>query len=187
MDQPYEVEVKIATPSAAVIRKKLRDAGFAIRSSRQFEHNVVLDDARSRLRKSGLLLRLRLAGRKILCTYKGPAHPGLHKRRIEQEFYADSLPACLAVFEGLGFSPRFRYEKYRTEFARAGEPGYATLDETPVGIFMELEGPARWIDATAKALGFSRADYITASYADLYFAWCKEHGIKPTHMTFEQA
>jgi len=42
------------------------------------------------------------------------------------------------------------------------------LDETPLGVFLELEGPARWIDRTARALGFSESDYITDSYAELH-------------------
>ena len=91
---------------------------------------------------------------------------------------------CLAVFGGLGFHETFRYEKYRTEFAREGEPGIATLDETPIGVYMELEGPSRWIDRTAKTLGFARGAYITASYGQLYTEWCESRGIKPSNMRF---
>jgi adenylate cyclase class 2 len=96
------------------------------------------------------------------------------------------MSACLAVFAGLGYQPSFRYEKYRTEYQRAGEPGHATLDETPIGVFIELEGPPRWIDSTAKLLGFSRADYITLSYFALYSIWCGEHGATPGNMIFER-
>ena len=88
------------------------------------------------------------------------------------------------LFKGLGFEPSFRYEKYRTEFVREGEPGHVTLDETPIGIFMELEGPARWIDRTAKDLGFSRDDYILLSYGRLFEQWCAERGIESRNMSF---
>jgi adenylate cyclase class 2 len=179
-----EVEVKIAATSATAVRKKLREAGFQIRTPRVLERNIVLDDSGQRLRRQGLLLRLRSAGKKILCTFKGPVDAGRHKRRDEYEFHADNLNDCLAVFGGLGYHPSFRLEKYRTEFARGDEPGLITLDETPIGLFMELEGPARWIDATAKSLGFSPADYITASYPALYFAWCREHSVQPGDMVF---
>ena len=54
----------------------------------------------------------------------------------------------------------------------------ATLDETPIGVFVELEGPPDWIDRTARRLGFSPADYIKASYARLYQQWCSEHQAK---------
>ncbi len=42
------------------------------------------------------------------------------------------------------------------------------LDETPVGVFLELEGPPEWIDRTAGTLGFSEGDYITLSYLELH-------------------
>ena len=74
--------------------------------------------------------------------------------------------------------------EYRTEYARQGEPGHALLDETPIGVFMELEGPARWIDRTAKQLGFSRDDYILLSYGRLYEQWRQAHGIESTDMSF---
>ncbi len=50
----------------------------------------------------------------------------------------------------------------------AAASGVAMLDETPAGVFLELEGPPRWIDRTARRLGFGEADYITASYAELH-------------------
>jgi adenylate cyclase class 2 len=81
----------------------------------------------------------------------------------------------------------FRYEKYRTEFARGSEPGLVTLDETPVGNFMELEGPARWIDHTAKVLGFSRDAYITDSYGKLYEDWCAARNLVPGDMRLSAA
>ena len=63
----------------------------------------------------------------------------------------------------------------------------ATLDETPIGMFMELEGTPTWIDRTARKLGFGQPDYITASYGRLYLDWCREHGVKPGNMVFPKA
>ena len=61
-----------------------------------------------------------------------------------------------------------------------------TLDETPIGVFLELEGPAKWIDSTAKELGFSYADYITASYGVLFAEWCKEYELSTRDMVFKK-
>jgi len=58
-------------------------------------------------------------------------------------------------------------------FRRPGQPGKALVDETPVGNFLELEGPPDWIDRTARRLGFRPGDYSLASYRDLYLAWPK--------------
>ena len=62
----------------------------------------------------------------------------------------------------------FRYEKFRTEFQRRGSKGIATLDETPIGTYLELEGDPQWIDRMARTLGYEEKDYITASYARLF-------------------
>jgi adenylate cyclase class 2 len=174
---PQEVEVKIAAQGAPPIRALLKARGFRTLHRRVFEQNIVLDDPDRSLKARNLLLRVRSAGKIVTCTFKGKEIPGPHKRREEREFHADNLEECLAFFKGLGFEPSFRYEKYRTEFIRAEEPGHVTLDETPIGVFMELEGPSRWIDATAKDLGFSRNDYIGLSYGRLYEQWCREHEI----------
>jgi adenylate cyclase, class 2 len=183
--KPQEVEVKIAVADAAKLRATLRSKGFRVHKARVFEQNLLLDDENGSVLARNLLLRLRTAGKMVTCTFKGKEVAGVHKRREEWEFHPDNLEECLAVFSGIGFTPSASYEKYRTEFARADDAGVVTLDETPIGIFMELEGPARWIDRTAKELGYSRMDYITASYAALYAEWCKEYGIESKHMRFD--
>lgn len=190
MKPPIETEIKLPAESAARARAKLRGCGFAVVAPRVFEQNLVLDDERRSLRERGLLLRVRSAGKIVTCTFKGPAITGggpvleRLKRRVENEFTGSDFDACLAVFGGLGFHESFRYEKYRTEFGREGESGIATLDETPIGAYMELEGPSRWIDRTAKALGYSRDAYVTSSYGQLYLEWCEAQGIVPSNMRF---
>jgi adenylate cyclase class 2 len=90
------------------------------------------------------------------------------------------------VLERLGFGPVFRYEKYRTEYARPRQAGIIMFDQTPIGDFLELEGSPRWIDRAARALGYSQADYLTASYGSLYFQHCASAGVEPGNMTFHQ-
>ena len=184
MKPPIETEIKLAVESAAKGRTLLRRRGFKVIAPRIFEQNLVLDDDGGSLRTGGKLLRVRRAGKQIICTFKGPDQPGRHKNRVENEFAASDFESCLAVFAGIGFRESFRYEKYRTEFAREGENGIATLDETPIGTYMELEGPARWIDRTAKAMGFGHETYVTASYGQLYIDWCEARGLRPTDMRF---
>ncbi len=149
-----EVEIKLAVENAAKARALLRRLDFKVTAPRIFERNLVLDDDQRSLRERGMLLRVREAGKTSTCTFKGPDIPGRHKRRTEREFTASDADSCLAVFAGVGFRESFRYEKYRTEFARPNDSGIVMLDETPIGVFMELEGRARWIDTTARALGF---------------------------------
>lgn len=161
-----EVEIKLPLASAAEGRRRLRQAGFALSRRRVLEENVAFDTPRQALRRQGLLLRLRTAGRRSLVTFKGPSVPGKHKSRLEIEFEIGDPPALQAILDGLGYRPAFRYEKYRTEYASGR--GRAMLDETPAGTFLELEGPPAWIDRMARRLGFGEADYITQTYAELH-------------------
>ena len=91
-----------------------------------------------------------------------------------------------AILERLGYRPSFEYQKYRTEYRRPGSRGLILVDETPVGDYLELEGPPRWIDRTALELGFRPEDYILDSYGGLYLAWCREKGMEPGHMVFAE-
>jgi adenylate cyclase class 2 len=181
-----EIEIKLRIESVAKARALLRRNGFAISALRVFEQNLVLDNEQGALRENGMLLRLRSAGHIFTCTFKGPVTTTRLKSREEIEFRAGDFESCIALFEALGFREAFRYEKYRTEFAREGEPGHVTLDETPIGVFMELEGPAGWIARTAKTLGFPPSVWITDSYSKLYDEWCQANGIAPKDMRFSR-
>ena len=120
----------------------------------------------------------------ISVTYKGRPTIARHKSREELELTVSDGATMALIFERLGFCPAFRYEKYRTEFRQDRGAGTATLDETPVGLYLELEGSARWIDRTAKEMGFGEPDYITVSYARLYLDWCRKNRKKPSNMVF---
>lgn len=182
--QNVETEIKLRAASVGDAQHRLDNAGFRVKRERVFEQNLVLDTPAGALRTGQQLLRLRQAGQVVTVTYKGPPLAGPHKSREEIEFEASSLDQARTVFERLGFHPQFRYDKYRTEFERTGEAGLATLDETPLGVFLELEGPAAWIDENARDLGYSQSDYILSSYSRLYAEDCRLRQIPLTDMVF---
>lgn len=163
-----EVEIKLRLGGVADGRRRLRLAGFRVVRRRVFECNVLFDTPRRALRARGFLLRLRTAGKRTLLTFKGPSVPAKHKIREEIETEVSNGQAFAEILQRLGYRPSFRYEKYRTEYAQPGAAGHAMLDETPVGVFLELEVLPRWIDRIARRLGFTEAAYITASYAELH-------------------
>jgi adenylate cyclase, class 2 len=179
-----ETEIKLAVASAEAARRLLRRAGFRVSRRAVFEANTVFDTPERSIRGSGRLLRVREAGSVATATYKGPATVGRHKSREELEFGITNAPMMALMLDRLGYEPIFRYEKYRTEFALPGSRGMATVDVTPVGVYIELEGSPRWIDRMARVLGFSEADYITDSYGRLYALSCERQGVAPTHMVF---
>lgn len=182
---PTETEIKLAVPGARTARKLLRAAGFAISRRRVFESNVIFDTPELTLRNARSLLRLRQAGGLTTVTYKGPPAVAKYKSREELELTVTDGPTMDAIFDRLGYRPVFRYEKYRTEYRLSRGAGMATLDETPVGNYLELEGAPAWIDRMARRMGFAETAYITASYARLYLDWCGANGVTPTNMVFE--
>ncbi len=179
-----EIEIKLALPDAEEARRRLRAAGFRVSKRRIFEDNTVFDSPILELRKAERLLRVRRTGSSGTMTYKGPPLPSKHKSREELETGISSPEMMATILDRLGFRPMFRYQKYRTELRQAAGGGTATVDETPIGTYIELEGSPAWIDRTARRLGYSEPDYITASYGRLYLDWCKKHRRRPGDMVF---
>ncbi len=180
-----EIEIKLAVPEAAATRRLLRRNGFRVVRRRVFEANLVFDTADRRLLARQHLLRLRQVGAECILTFKGAPAAGPHKSREELEITLSDPAAASVIFERLGFEPVFRYEKYRTEFAAADRQGLIMLDETPIGVWLELEGPPAWIDRTAAELGFHRRDYVTLSYGSLYRQFCEQHELTPGDMVLK--
>jgi adenylate cyclase, class 2 len=179
-----ETEIKVAVASLADMKRRLKGQGFRVSRRRVFERNTIFDTEPLSLRPSGLLLRLREAGNRFTVTFKGKATVGRHKTREELEFTLSDAETAQAVLYRLGYHATFVYEKYRTEYVKDGEAGMITLDETPIGLYMELEGDELWIDSTAKSLEVADKDYLTASYGALYLRWCESRGCSPAHMVF---
>jgi adenylate cyclase class 2 len=184
MTGPTETEIKLRVADRSSALERIRASGYGESVPRVFEANTLYDSPDQALRRKQMLLRLRQVGAKSVLTWKGPGVPGPHKSRPEIETVVASGDALAQVFRQLGYEPMFRYEKYRTEFRKADTAGVITFDETPIGDFLELEGPAEWIDETADRLGFSRNEYVLDSYGKLYLADCERRGVQPTHMVF---
>lgn len=162
-----EIKLRMAGPEAA--RHAVAAVGATRMRPRHFEDNVLLDDAAGSLAASGRALRVRRTDDGAVLTFKGPrAVAGGIKSRDEIELGVTRADAMLAVLAELGFRPRFRYQKYRETFE--WKDVEVVVDETPVGTFLEIEGAEDSIHEAARALGYGPADYITDSYAGLFFA-----------------
>jgi adenylate cyclase class 2 len=182
-----ETEIKLRLRGGlAKIRQSLRELGFRITTHRSLESNILFDNAKRSLRKHGKLIRVRRVGKHTLLTYKGPSQPSRYKKRREIEFELPLSAPIGAILTQIGYHPVFRYEKFRTEYEKRSNEGKVLLDETPIGNYLELEGSPRWIDRTARQLGFSKADYITRSYGYLYLAYCRERRTRPKDMLFKK-
>jgi adenylate cyclase, class 2 len=180
-----ETEVKIRWNGPPADAPALIEShGFRISAARTLEVDQLFDRPSFELRQAGLVLRLRKSGARSTVTYKGPASRETYKSREEIEFDISDPAAFAAVLDRLGYQPGFRYEKYRTMFSDPDAHGVVTLDETPIGVFLELEGSKYWIDLAAERLGFTSPTYITSSYAALYRLHREHHPDAPVDMTF---
>jgi adenylate cyclase class 2 len=190
MSRHHETEIKLEARNPPALRRRLRELRFRAVQARHFESNAVFDFSDQRLWKAHRLLRLRLAGGQWTLTLKAApdcSHP--YKVRRETDIGIEEGSLLPEVLETLGLREAFRYEKYRTVYARGAASRKAegptlVYDETPIGDYLELEGPRRWIDQVARELGYARKDYITASYGSLYRQRCQARGVEPGNMVF---
>jgi len=179
-----ETEIKLPVRDLESSRAAI-EREYPVRHARTHEANVLFDSRTRRLRRKGCLVRVRQFGGDGVLTFKGRGAAGRHKQREEIELRISSSEAMSEILEKLGLAPVFRYEKFRTEYAKPNEEGVITFDETPIGNFLELEGPSEWIDRVAAQLGYAESDYITASYAGLYDDYRQRTGTSARDMLFE--
>jgi adenylate cyclase, class 2 len=183
MPSNKEVEIKFRVDNVRELNQRLRRAGFRLLTKPTHEINTLYDLTGQPLRKRGELLRLRKYGSEWVLTHKAKGREGRHKARVENETKVADGERMDAILRALGFVPTFRYEKFRAEWSDG--KGHVVVDETPIGNFGEIEGPPRWIDRTARTLGIRREDYITDTYAMLFFKWKEQTGSPAEEMTFK--
>jgi adenylate cyclase, class 2 len=182
---PNEIEIKFRIEDLTSLSRALKSADFKLVTPFTHEINSLYDLPGQKLRKRGELLRLRKYGEAWVLTHKSKRKPGIHKVRLELETHVENGHQMEAILHALGFAATFRYEKHRAEWTDG--IGHVVLDKTPIGNFGEIEGPSRWIDRTAKALGITREHYLTESYVELFLNWKHATGSKATDMTFRAA
>jgi adenylate cyclase class 2 len=145
--------------------------------------NTLYDLPGELLRGRQQLLRLRKYGPEWKLTQKAKKKTGRHSSREELETVVADGKKMDLILRALGYAPTFRYEKFRAEWTDG--KGQVVVDETPIGNFCEIEGPPRWIDATAKKLGVMPPDYITKNYAGLFSEWKARTKNQAKEMTFK--
>jgi adenylate cyclase class 2 len=178
-----EIEIKFRVADLRPLGRRLRAAGFRLLTPRTHEMNTLYDLPGEVLRGRKELLRIRKYGSAWTLTHKARGKVGRHSSRLELETSVGDGRKMDLILRALGYAPSFRYEKFRAEWTDG--KGQVVVDETPIGNFCEIEGAARWIDATAKKLGVTPADYITKNYAGLFLEWKARTRSQAEEMTFE--
>lgn len=179
-----ELEVKFLLSDPGAFVARLEMLGAELFAPRVHETNLRFDTPTQALRNSYQVLRLRQDA-KMRVTYKGPGmlQDGVRARQ-EIEFGVDNFEAAKATFEALGYEVSFIYEKYRATYHY--EEVEIVLDETPIGTFTEIEGPApEAIQTTAHALGLNWEERINDSYVYLFERAQRALGLSFRDLTFD--
>ena len=185
MAATLEREIKLRFDSAEAARAAVLAAGATPVRARRLQEDCLLDTADDLLRRRRSVLRVRMESGRSFLTFKGPVRSTIVKLRQELETIIGDGPLLVLILEELGFRVWFRYQKYREEFAR--DDVLVAVDETPVGVFVEIEGGDLGIAETAQALGRGPADYLLDSYRGLFVCHCEQRGVTPTDMLFDDA
>lgn len=173
-DTGIETELKIPVNDLAAVRANLATLDASLISESAREENLLLDTADRELSGRGCVLRLRRHGARRILTFKGPAtYDGHIKVRPEHELEIEDLETMLTVFEALGFFGVVRYEKER-ETWRIND-AEVVLDHTPMGDFVEVEGPPELIGSVARSLGLDPSDAVRGSYISLWSEFRVRH------------
>jgi len=202
-----ETEIKLKIEDVKAFERKLKKLGaktVGAGGGRVHEFNTIFDTPDGGLAKHGQLLRIRTetaranpgGAKRILLTFKQPTVEGVDDRgarfkvREETETELTDSIALTRIFEGLGMRGWFSYEKYRTTWKLGARQKWAKdllieVDQTPVGTYVELEGPPEAIDRAAEAFGFARKDYLVKNYLSLYAEDCRRRGVPPGNMLFQ--
>lgn len=180
-----EREIKLRFASPVEARRAIIEAGATPIRGRRLQEDCLLDSDDEQLHHRRCVLRIRIEQSKSLLTFKGPVQPSPMKLREEIETVAGDGETLLTLFEALGFHVWFRYQKYREEFAWGDV--IVALDETPIGIFVEIEGGEQGIMDMTAALGGGPADYIVDSYRTLFWEHRQKHQLAETDMLFDEA
>jgi adenylate cyclase class 2 len=178
-----EREIKLRFASAEEAREAVLATGATPLLGRRLQEDALLDTEDEDLRRKRCVLRVRMENGKSRITYKGPAQPSLMHVREELETLVGDGDVLLRVFGELGLHVWFRYEKYREEFSH--EDVTVAIDETPMGVFIEIEGSEQGIANTTAALGRTPADYIVDSYRALFLHHREELGLDGPDMVFD--
>jgi adenylate cyclase, class 2 len=177
-----EIEIKFRVSDLRPLERKLKNAGFRLETPRTHEMNTLYDLPGLVLKKKKELLRVRQYGSRWTVTHKQKPRRAHHSSRVELETQVADGSTMQAILEALGYAPSFRYEKFRAEWTDGR--GQVVVDETPIGVFCEIEGAPRWIDQTARKLEVAAEDYITKNYATLFGDWKEKTGSRAREMTF---
>jgi adenylate cyclase class 2 len=182
MDQ--EIEVKFLLKDYSALMQKISDLQLPCSQERIHEFNLRYDFPDGSLVAKKQVLRLRKDTQARL-TFKGPGimeQDVLTRKEIEVE--VSDFDATNRLLEALGYQVIMMYEKFRANYLM--DKLVLSVDETPLGLFIELEGesPAQ-VRKAADVLGLDWDARINLSYSALLSIFNQSTGHNFRDLNFE--
>ena len=169
-----ETEVKIRIPNISSTRDLLESLGFSKEIEMQ-EETSTLWDCDGALRAQHCALRLRIYAGKIFLTYKGARlSDNEFKIRPESEVTVSDLGQMESILKHLGYRPALTMVKHREVWCRPEL--IACVDETPLGLFLEIEGVAPAIKLAMETLCRDPDRIEIRDYPSMYEEYAAPHG-----------
>ena len=182
MDQ--EIEVKFLLKDYSALMQKISDLQLPCSQDRIHEFNLRYDSPDGKLVAQRQVLRLRKDTQARL-TFKGP---GIMEQdvltRKEIEVVVSDFDATNRLLQALGYQVVMMYEKFRANYLM--DNLVLSVDETPLGLFIELEGesPAQ-VRKAADALGLDWDARINLSYSALLHIFNQSTGNSFHDLSFD--
>ncbi len=182
MDQ--EIEVKFLLNDYSALMQKIAALQLPCSQERIHEFNLRYDLPDGSLVARKQVLRLRKDTQARL-TFKGPGvmdEEVLSRKEVEVE--VSDFDTTRRLLEALGYQVVMMYEKYRANYLM--DNLVMSVDETPLGLFVELEGesPAQ-VRQAAGRLGFDWEARINLSYSALLSLFNQKTGHTFRDLSFE--
>ena len=181
----WEVEVKFYLWNMASLEQRVKALPATLCQPRTHERNLRFDTRDRNMSAAFRVLRLRKDTANWL-TYKGPGWivDGVRQRE-EIEFQISDFDQARVLLEALGYQVVLVYEKYRAVYEYNGT--LIALDKTPLGDFVEIEGPdAASIKALSQLLGLDWSSRIHKSYVELFEQVRQNINAPVVHLTFDE-
>lgn len=157
-----EIKFEIKDLPRLIDYLKKNSAKFVNKSK---ERTIRLDTPDCALEKRGVFLRVR-AGSKNTITLKEKVGDDKNVRaRKETEFEIQDVNSMAYILERLGFNYPRIMEKYRINLEYKGTK--LSIDELSVGLYLEIEGSEKKIEAVAEELDFDLREKILVTYWDI--------------------
>lgn len=188
-----EIEVKFYVRDLAKVERTLQKLNATLAQKRALETNLRFDTPETSLGRYRRVLRLRRPAPghspdepQGLLTYKGPTQSGQAiSIRQEIEVVVSDFETARHLLEALGYQMLVMYEKWRTVY-RIGQVDI-DLDETPMGSFIEVEGPnTASIQEVALMLGLDWEARSGESYMALFNRVRLARGLSVQNLSFAE-